>query len=272
MSADAYFRMGSTHSICQDYCIAYEDYAFLADGCSGVPTPDDPGSPHTDYGARFLVRAAQGMHSVFMGGSFPAESVIRDVQGMAKAAWLPKTAIYATLLGIVRTTHYAKVYRAGDGVIVRKQRDGSLHYNSIEYNKNMPYYLAYRLEPGLEAKYKDEVSYATVTQGSKVPGGRWTTFSREEDLAFSELGEERSYLIEDTELVLIFSDGIKSFQTKDGQDVSLEDVLDQFLTFKSYAGEFITRRCNFFQKTCLEKGWKHADDFSVAGIYLGSTL
>jgi len=63
MSADYFFRMGKTHTICQDYAIAgsreYKidaemgafQYAILSDGCSGIPNLKAPGSPYTDFGA-----------------------------------------------------------------------------------------------------------------------------------------------------------------------------------------------------------------------------
>ena len=76
---------------------------------------------------------------------------------------------------------------------------------------------------------------------------------------------------EDTELVLLFSDGISSFQLKDGTPIPLEQVLDQVFDLKGFAGQFLTRRCTrFLQKFCAENGWQHADDFSVGGLHLGA--
>ena len=72
------------------------------------------------------------------------------------------------------------------------------------------------------------------------------------------------------DLVLLLSDGAESFHTKDGQPVELDLVLAQIFDFKGFAGQFLGRRCGrFLSSFCAENGWKHDDDFTVAGIYVG---
>jgi hypothetical protein len=73
------------------------------------------------------------------------------------------------------------------------------------------------------------------------------------------------------DLVLLFSDGVESFTDESGVQVPLHAVLDEVLGFKNYTGQFIARRSARFLKDAAARGWKHSDDFSCAGIYLGDT-
>lgn len=56
LTPDAFFTIGKTHTVCQDYAHAGfipgtdQAYAIVSDGCSG--------SPDTDFGSRFMVTAA----------------------------------------------------------------------------------------------------------------------------------------------------------------------------------------------------------------------
>ena len=46
MNTDGAFYIGTTHEVCQDYCMAENDAIVVSDGCSG--------SPGTDMGSRVL--------------------------------------------------------------------------------------------------------------------------------------------------------------------------------------------------------------------------
>ena len=84
------------------------------------------------------------------------------------------------------------------------------------------------------------------------------------------MGGIRPNETQNTDLLLIASDGIESFQTANGEPVPVEEVIDEILAIKNFKGEFLSRRCSrFLSKTCVERGWKHADDFAIAGIYVG---
>ncbi|MBM3457554.1 MAG: protein phosphatase 2C domain-containing protein, partial [Armatimonadetes bacterium] len=109
MHADAAFRMGCTHSVCQDYAVALRATAaggpaiLLADGCSS--------SPDTDVGARLLARAtARVLESVAtLAPRTLPEAQRSGVERAHRAAadlGLPAGALDATLL----------VLAAGDGV------------------------------------------------------------------------------------------------------------------------------------------------------------
>jgi hypothetical protein len=291
MGADYFFRMGSTHSICQDYAIAGEvdgyRYALLSDGCSGVADPEQPGSPFTDFGARFLVRAARQHMDDLARGVFPGCAIAEHAARMAMAAGLSPTALDATLLTAVTTSNGDVVTsQTGDGVIAARTRDGSIRYRTLRFGNGMPLYLSYQLDPdrmetlihpersgrAVSPQERDAAGTVEVVERMYVPGEGWrepTTTVERFDESTRGLWTEVFYR-DEFDVVLIMSDGVETFQTKNATLMPLEGVLPQLFDFKGFAGQFLVRRCTrFLQKFCVEYGWSHADDFSVAGIHLG---
>jgi hypothetical protein len=275
MSADAYVRMGSTHAICQDYAVAGSregrPFAILSDGCSGTTDKSDPGSPHTDFGARFLVRSALRKLPHLFNGDFDSGGIVAEAMGMARQAELGRGALDATLLAAVQTPTGGQTFQTGDGVVAARHRDGSISYCTTSFGENAPYYLSYLLDHNLHRIFHDVAKTATTVRNTFMPGVGWDTPST----YVRELGEyricQRGYFpATEHDVVLIMSDGAESFFDKAGEVVPLESVLEQVFAIKNVAGEFLTRRCNvFLHKFCAENGWRHADDFSVAGIHLG---
>lgn len=277
MGADSCFRMGANHSICQDYAASGIranglPYALVSDGCSG--------SAFTDYGARFLVQAAR-LHlttshfftNVPFLDSLEHGGLLSHARLMAQAAYLPSQCLDATLIRAMVVGDEIWVHHSGDGVITARKRDGSIEFVSIHFGENMPYYLSYRLNSAEEKKYIERVKIWSKTWGRRIgdpsKGTACWKSSTEADkpivqhVLVGELCFGPEY-----DLVLIMTDGAESFQTLAGEPIGLPDVLDQLFDIKSYAGEFITRRCKgFLGKFCAEHGWKHSDDFAVAGIY-----
>src|SRR5690348_10028206 len=114
MHADSFFRMGASHAVCQDYASAGQvdgvAYAILSDGCSG--------SPATDFGARFFVRAAEQRIRDIADGSLPAEDLVISAAQMATACRLPLACLDATLLFAASLGRgLVQVFQTGDGVI-----------------------------------------------------------------------------------------------------------------------------------------------------------
>lgn len=291
MESDAYSRTGCTHLISQDYALAGtskdgKKYGFISDGCSGKSDPNQPGSPFTDWGARFIIRSAQRQLEPLSVGLFPHEAIIHEAAAMCRQAELPRSALDATLLGFVNAgNEYTHVYQTGDGVIAFKKRDGTIHYTTRRFGNNAPYYLSYQLDvrkendyfhpdpetnPGLVA----EAGTVEVTNGWYVPGQGWQKHTKKEFLlSSSPTFLNRSVISsENTELLLLMTDGAESFQQKaNGLPVSLEDVLFEMFDIRKYNGSFITRNCDFFfRKICVQKGWQHTDDFSITGLYMGA--
>jgi hypothetical protein len=267
MRSDAFFRMGSTHSICQDYAVCGESegrpYALLSDGCSG--------SPHTDFGARFLVRAALRQVGAMCHSHFDPGAIIADAMGMARQAELGRHSLAATLLAAVHTDSLVRTFHTGDGVVAARRRDGGLIYFNTSFGENAPYYLSYLLDEKDHATFQQFALTATTTSRVFEPGKGWLEPAETvRSLRDFPICQRNFFNKEDFDVVLLLSDGAESFFTKGGDAVPLEIVLEHLFAFKGLAGQFITRRSSaFLHKFCEHEGWKHADDFSVAGIYLG---
>lgn len=288
MGADYFFRMGSTHSICQDYALAGEadgiHYALLSDGCSGVPIPGQPGSPYTDWGARFLVRAARARLPEIVREAFPSEAIIHYGASLARAAELPSVCLDATLLVAVTAPNGDVVaYQTGDGVIAARRRDGSIQYETQKFGNGMPFYLSYTLSPDHLNAYLDprarggrDLGDAGTVQAidnqwhpraERPPATEWAQHA----LTRQDLVQRVVFPKDEFDVVLLLSDGVESFQTRDQSTVALETVLEELFDFKGFVGQFLVRRCTrFLEKFCVDKGWRHADDFSAAAIYLGT--
>lgn len=268
MGTDFFFRMGHSHTVCQDYALAGKhggiQFACLSDGCSGIHKPEILGSPNTDFGARFLVRAAIESLESMAAGVFPAETLIRRAQHMAEIAGLGLEALDATLLVAIKTPEGVKVYQTGDGVVAARRKSGEIQYYSRQFEGNAPYYLSYILH-NREA-YEKTVFYVKEHEGNINSEGFWSPRVYTYNIS---MVREYFFPKEEFDIVLLMSDGAESFQRADKTSVAVQDVVDQMFAFKGLLGEFIGRRCNrFFSKFCVENGWRHYDDFSVAGIVL----
>jgi hypothetical protein len=275
-ATDYYVKMGSEHIVCQDYGIAGKtkggnSWAAISDGCSAISNPKSPhhppGFPYTDYGSRFVVRGAvieldeaEGQDDFNVWHAFEHAAKAADQLG------LPSDALDATLVMAYEQKALFQTAMYGDGVIVTLTRDNILSYLTVEFDQNAPYYLSYSKANGRRDAYHRICKSQTVTYRRRELDGTWQEPLTETVPIFG-WGQHREYPKDNYKLVLVCSDGLKSFQDKSA-NLPLETVLDQLCTFKGLNGEFLTRRLNFFQKTCQDLGWRHYDDLSIAGLAL----
>ena len=274
MGADYYFRMGSTHSICQDYALAGESngitYAILSDGCSGVQKPEQPGSPFTDFGARFLTISALRNLESFAYVEFPLTKIIADADAIRRQASLPSESLDATLLMVAQKDDFVSVIMTGDGVIVTRDRDGSIKYIRREFDQGMPAYLNYQIKTSALPEYFSKSKTYTEFFGKKLISGYIEDGEIINNHSISTSHLKINYTKSEVDLVLLFSDGIQSFvDSKTNKPVPFEQVLDVVLEMPRMKGQFITRSCNYLLKThAIKNDWVHKDDFSCAGIYI----
>jgi hypothetical protein len=274
MGADYYFRMGSTHSICQDYALAGESngvaYAILSDGCSGISKPEQPGSPYTDIGARFLVLSSLRNLADIAEGRHPLTKIMVDADAMRRQASLPSDSLDATLLMAAEKNGIISLAMTGDGVFVTRNRSGVLEYTRREFENGMPAYLNYQIKTSAQEDYLSKATTYTEYYGTKTESGYQEADNLLENSSVHSSYCRLTFFRKETDLILLFSDGIQSFvDSNTNHPIPVGDVLDVILDLPRMSGQFLTRSCNYFlKKHCVEKGWVHHDDFSCAGIYM----
>lgn len=271
MNSDSAFRMGSTHGVCQDYaaagtCGAWGPYAVLADGCSS--------SHDTDVGARLLVKAIERL--LCESGGPPANALnelhaeaARLALSWAELLGLRPQAVDATLLTAHLHGGELVVGCSGDGVICLQTTEGALDVYVVSYPQGYPVYPAYAHQParlrtladaGLLRKEVTHLRAASAEESLRpvrVSDGNALT----EVFAVRAAGYRFATLL---------SDGLHSFlRSETAESVSLESVLPGLVTYKNTCGAFVGRRMQGFRKNCRQKGWRHADDLSLAALHLG---
>src|SRR5579859_7684801 len=113
MNTDAFFIIGKTHAICQDYARASRSRIQISDGCSSAS--------NTDFGARFLVVASEYLMDNDPGLLFDHKSfgcsTITSARLYCQAMGLPLDCLCATLLTAqVRNKRFCCLI-SGDGVL-----------------------------------------------------------------------------------------------------------------------------------------------------------
>jgi hypothetical protein len=277
MNADSAFQVGSTHAVCQDYaatglCAADADveaapcrpYAVLSDGCSS--------STDTDVGARLLVKAAERL---LREAGAPHASGLSELHAEAARlalSWaemlgLRSQAVDATLLTAHLHGDELVVGCSGDGVVCFQTEGGALDVYSINYPEGYPVYPGYAHQPArLRAladagRARKEVTRlrAGSTEERLWPSDVSDSGALTEVFAVAAAGYRFAALL---------SDGVHSFSGQ-GEAVPLGSVLPELVSFKNTRGAFVGRRVNGFLKDCRQRGWRHADDLSVAALHLG---
>ena len=146
-----------------------------------------------------------------------------------------------------------------------------------------PHYLSYILDKDRHQLYLDntqnglcqlksynlnnnKIENTAIWEGEQ----KKTEASGPEDLVFSITFDSEYY-----DLVMVFSDGVQSFQkpvetetSKFFQDIPAFEIINHITSLKGTNGRFIARRCKRFLKECAKQGWQHNDDFSVAAVHL----
>lgn len=261
MEADAYFAMGKSHTVCQDYAgvkgTGVGVRVAVSDGCSS--------SPDTDFGSRFLVKATLGS----LAYTLPTAPYIAALANEgAMAVDLPTSCLDATLLVAEVRGDKLEVVVYGDGVIDIEYKDGRRETHSIEFEKEAPAYPSYFLRPDDMALYLEKYGTRTATLTSPLDDRSGAVVQR---VTREEYGYPMGFNWDVIRRVTLCSDGVRSFRrvVSPGvfQSVPLADVLAQVTTIHSTAGAFMVRRMRrFLYDFCPKNGWFHDDDVGVATI------
>ena len=265
MTTDAYYAIGASHLVCQDYALGEDHgrpHAIVADGCSS--------SELSDFGARLLTMAASRLLGDGAATFGPALALERAA-AMAHALDLPPSCLDATLLCAWRDEGAIRVSLSGDGVVAARRRDGLLEAWVVSYEDSAPAYLSYLLDPARLGHY---LSLHGTRRVRRFLAG-WPAADRSEHLSTAPYTFELELACDHYALVALLSDGVGSFVERGDEGLrklEMVDVLEPLLAIKSHAGRFLTRRARrFLRKTCPARGWRHEDDLAIAGIHVEPT-
>jgi len=271
MHSDAFFAMGKTHTVCQDYARAGKTstgrtYAIVSDGCSS--------SPDTDFGSRFLVTAAVQVleqqevpdpHSIIWRAREPA------------VGFVPLRCLDATLLMAYELDNGdVQVDAYGDGVIVGVRHNGDVEVWEIDQG-GFPGYLSYGLDMNRLRSYLQE-GYGKRVVRHYLNGELLKTYESQISISSTKTPRIEGFNLECEcwfqpevhKMVLLLSDGVLSFSNHEtGNPVPLDEVLPQALNIKVPKGEFLLRAHRWFlTKECPKRSWQHSDDFGAAALIL----
>jgi len=307
MNADAYFEIGASHTVCEDYALAgtVDDlsYAIVSDGCSS--------SKDTDLGARLLAHIAKDVllylkqrkvlyNGAFIHGQFVnlfEELVIKKAQEVRTALQLKVDVFDATLLVAASIGPYQRIaYVRGDGYVIAKKKNGVSQVFTLNYESNAPYYLSYEMsfdkKTAYEQQYGDVPIYyeeyvigsegsITLMEKEDCPakyGGFYQTFDNgskpAESLANLKIQDILRFT--DTIQLAVSSDGLNTYEYDpkitwpEGErpkNPGVMDIIPHVTGFKNMVGQFAVRRMNRFRRDCEKDHIIHQDDVSVAAIY-----
>lgn len=280
INSDCYTDIGKSHFVCQDYAWCRQvtgpifpfQAAIISDGCSS--------SPDTDIGARLLVRTAYS-NILLYGSSFKLNTItMKSLENIVRGQFLLSNhCLDATLLTAIENEKGDVLVRIyGDGLALGRRKTGEIDYYLIEFSNNAPGYLSYLLdEKALDYFINNKINgerCGTRFICQNFNGRRTNSWehlsSTNLDTMFYSIVFPKDFY----DLVLISTDGIRSFQKKENTgellDLSEQDVINQLLDIKGFTGQFFKRRCmKFFNNFCKDNQWQHTDDFGAAVIHLG---
>jgi len=254
MHTDAWFAIGDTHVVCEDFAVAGrteqgEAFAIVSDGCSS--------SPETDVGARLLAAAAR---VELLQGRLPGTEVVHAAARAAAALQLPPHCLDATLLVALTKGDRCHVRVFGDGVVAVKRRDDQLVVHRFEHPDGAPPYPSYGLDAARERLWHEHCSPILIehVEGAVTERGEHRTPPR---LTFSR---------QDVQSITLGSDGLDAFVRVDegiASAVPATAVLERLLRFPQTRGRFLARRGRrFLRRECTQRGWRPTDDISLAAI------
>ena len=283
MYADAIFQIGATHRVCQDYAAAgvfLEDptvpFALASDGCSG--------SQHTDFGSRFLVRAAHQCLSER--GVLNPTRVLWTAAGFARQLQLDERSLDASLIGlfpVLETGPFGglRAFIVADGVVAgRDRQSGKVRFWDV---RTTPI----KLPSGLEGEVPAYLSYMLDRQRCRdwvgAGGGHRTVHTFFDGVECQEprelqiVPEDPDSFVETLtldpthyDLVAVFTDGVRTFNYRDDLGnpvvVPVNEVLSILMSLKGRGA--LARGLNLLNRHAHKQGWTHDDDLGGVNVYV----
>jgi hypothetical protein len=281
--ADHYFHIGSMHYQrglpCQDYALSYANsesaVAVVSDGCSS--------GTHTDLGSRiqvltlletirnFIKRDGESVREIAERISEEKKKRLLDAKSMLG---LSRSNMLATSLYAYISAKGGFVHIEGDGIVVRKYRDGSIKAHQYVWEDNTPYYPAYAdldLAQFVEAHggnldlIRLKRIEVEIRNGEEVRN-EVKEFSLKEGLlgVVEEISLEE---LEELEFLLVSTDGAAQVE-----GLGWVETVEEFMAYKSLEGEFAKRRMIRALKTFEKEGYKPEDDVGIAVVRIHEIL
>ena len=297
MLSDSYFEQGTTHEVCEDYAVHGENYAIVSDGCSNGGGP----SINTDWGARFLCRAAEEHIEQFDPDFLIDEIKNRIVYMMAGFPKIQPDCLTATLMMLRVLNGKFHAFTIGDGVVGGKRKDGRWKIHVIDFN-SAPFYLKYKLcdeEKMFLDSFGDKYKIRTYFGKLMDPKMEIPEFPKAEERyeAWSQVMtcSEMEYAlnpqapfnifefpIEDYEFAFVCSDGIEQFRqlqitemSKANENILMLDAMRIVMDFTTIRPGFAKHQKNWVfkqdkQGTLVRHKWKNFDDVAVGALHVGN--
>lgn len=284
---DHTFHIGLQHlqtgKPCQDFALSGSlsdtlAYAIVSDGCSS--------GGMTDIGARLMVLATK--RAIIEHMPVPETKAWYDtlqkictsrdlhLESYRTELGLSQADLLATCLFAIGTPEYVVGHVTGDGVVIAVHEDDSI-VEEFSWNKNTPYYPAYRLggqDEAFKRVHEDTTEpFSDMCTDMHVRGmggayeGSLETHTAEVGMqgkmfvfAHSEAGLYPGRLV----AVALMTDGVTQID-----NVGVMEAAEKLTAWKSTQGQFAVRRMNRFLTEAKTTGKGPQDDVAQAVIHLG---
>jgi len=268
---DYYFNHGTAHEVCEDYICSAKNTLFLSDGCSSAK--------NTDIGSRVLTLMAKKHFKDYWISDYEYSyddifnKIIFDSEVIINNLGINIESLFATLI-VLKTTDeskYLSLSFIGDGVAAFERHDGSIQVYDVEFARNAPKYLAYRLKDSYRNQFHNIFGNDRSVTIFDIIDGQKTNIEKSIDFNYNNYSDIKTFCINKTQFknAVIFSDGVKSFSRDTGENVPLENIITDLVNFKCVNGNFVKRRVNRFYKNKQKQNINHYDDLAMAAIHLG---
>lgn len=277
MHSDSIYLIGDLHLVCQDYALTKDNYthldrpesfAIISDGCSSCAD--------VDVGARIatcvLAKTLSASRYDDYYNPFNISNLSYEIVGKLIELGFSREAANASLVYAFTCGKYIHAEAIGDGFVIVKYKNGNIKAVKLDYTENTPLYPSYFSNESWE-KYFLCVPQKLVITLYYINDGEKTVETQDAIAAkfdFRQLGFPAKR--EDIEFVLVASDGLGTFYKQENGDTVLYNTIElirKICDIKSTMGKFVQRKVRKVIAELAKDGYKHYDDISVAGIYLG---
>jgi serine/threonine protein phosphatase PrpC len=266
---DCYFTIAKQHSICEDYAITGTEPAphlIICDGCST--------SKNTDIGSRILAMSARKTLEEYLEETSHRElpsytdfgyALVNRAYHITDLLGVEPGCLDATLMLAIPYHETLYVYVYGDGYIATVNRDEELVYRKFSYEQNMPYYLTYWIDKARRDMYvKANRDGKEVVTATEYHDGQENSQKMDYDLPLV-----FSFAMDQYRLLALTSDGVSSFfAVEENNKISVKDILEQLVAYKTTKGDFVKRRTRRMIKNYEKQGIYPTDDLSIATLLI----